>query len=372
VRVGVPKEIKSGEWRVGLTPAGVRELRRAGHTVRVESDAGTGSGFSDDQYRAEGATIVASHRDVFQASDLVVKVKEPQRSELSLLNDQHVLFTYLHLAADPPLARALAQTGATSVAYETVVDAQGRLPLLAPMSEIAGCLAAHLAFHYLLRSQGGRGVLFGGIAGTPSARAVIVGGGVVGEHAAAVAVGLGARVTVLDRSIQRLRALERMWSGRIETAYCTEAALEDALIGADVVIGSVLLPGARAPKLIRREHLVLIEDGGVLVDVSIDQGGCAETSRPTTYSDPVYAVDGVRHAAITNLPAAAARTATRALTNATLPYVLRLAGRGVDGSLRSDVELGSGVNVERGEIVHPAVLASIRAQEDEASATPVG
>jgi alanine dehydrogenase len=355
MRIGVPSEIKEGERRVGLTPGCVRELVADGHAVAIQAGAGKAAGFADSEFRDEGASILATAEEVYDFGKLIVKVKEPQANEVALLTSQHILFTYLHLAANTKLALALADTGATCIAYETVEDERGALPLLAPMSEIAGRIAALLGVDLLLAPRGGAGILLGGVPGAPAGRVVIIGGGVAGEQAASVVVGLCAQVTVLDRSLPRIRELDTRFQGRVVTAFSTDHAIEEALAGANLVIGAVLIPGDNAPRVIRREHLALLAPGAVLVDVAIDQGGCAETSHPTTHAEPSYEVDGVRHAAVTNLPAAAPITATRALTNATLPFVSRLAALdGADAAL-ADPALQGGVNVARGEIVHPAV-----------------
>ena len=354
MRIGVPTELKESERRVALLPAGVRELVAAGHEVLVETGAGSSSGFADERYAAEGAELIEGPFRLFERAELIVKVKEPVPAEIDRLGQQHVLFAYLHLAADAEMARRLASSGATCIAYETVTDAAGRLPLLAPMSEIAGRLATQLGASYLLASDGGNGTLLGGVPGIPPARVTIVGGGVVGRHAAAVAIGLGAQVTILDRSLERLRELDSTFGpAPLMTAFSTDSSLEEALAGADLVIGAVLLPGARAPRVVRRSHLPLLAADGVIVDVSIDQGGCVETSIPTTHANPIRTVDGVRHAAITNLPAAAARTATRALTNATLPYIRRLADLGTTAALELDSSLRAGLAAQHGELVAP-------------------
>lgn len=358
MKIGIPGEVKQDERRVALTPACVRELVRQGHGVTVQASAGLGSGFADDAYRREGAELASSADAVFAAAQLIVKVKEPQPAEVRLLSAEHVLFTYLHLAADPALAQGLAASGATCIAYETVRDSVGGLPLLAPMSEIAGRIAALQGAHLLLAPAGTPGMLIGGVPGAGDGRVVIVGGGVAGEQAAVVASGMGAHVSVLDTSLRRLRELDARFGGRVETLYSTDQALEEAVTGANLVIGSVLIAGARAPRIIRRRHLELLARGGVLVDVAIDQGGCAETSRPTTYSDPVYETAGVLHAAVTNLPAAAPRTATLALSNATLPYVAKLAGLGVDAAIAADAGLARGVSVRDGDILDEALIAA--------------
>jgi alanine dehydrogenase len=355
VRIGVPTEIKEGERRVALTPACVRELTRDGHELAIQSGAGLGAGYSDASFSEEGAQILNSANDVFEFAQLIVKVKEPQSCEVSRLRPHHILFTYLHLAADLDLAISLAQTGATCIAYETIQDADGSLPLLAPMSEIAGRLAALLGVDLLLASHGGAGVLINGVPGAPAGRAVVIGGGVAGEQAATSLIGLGAQVTILDRSLARLRQLDARFEGRAITAFSTDHAIERALEGANLVIGAVLLTGDLAPRVVRREHLRLLAPGAVIIDISIDQGGCVETSRPTTHANPSYEVDGIRHAAVTNLPAAAAVTATQALTNATLPFVEMIAALATMEAMVDDRHLGAGLNVAGGEILHPAI-----------------
>lgn len=359
MRIGVPREIKKDERRVGLTPACVRELVTAGHTVVIETTAGSAAGFADADFEREGATVVAAPEDVFESAELIVKVKEPQHSEVALLTSRHLLFTYLHLAADRELAAGLAASGATCIAYETLEGDAGSLPLLAPMSEIAGRLATLLGVNLMLAPEGGNGRLLTGVPGAPAGRVVVIGGGVAGGQAAALAVGLGAQVTVLDRLLPRLRELDALFHGRAVTAFSTDHAIEEALAGANLVVGAVLIPGDHAPRIVRRGHLALLAPGAVLVDVAIDQGGCAETSRATTHTEPSYEVDGVRHAAVTNLPAAAPVTATHALTNATLPYVSRIAALGEADAVIADDMVRSGVNVAFGEITHPAVARAL-------------
>jgi len=364
--VGVPRETKLLEGRVALTPAGVRELVNSGRRVIVERGAGVGSGFGDTAFIAEGAAV-ASVEDVFDEADLIVKVKEPQAHEARRLRPDQVLFTYLHLAAEPELAEALCSSGATCIAYETVEDAQHRLPLLAPMSQIAGVLAAHVGAGTLTRPAGGSGKLIGLIPGVDRARVVVLGGGVAGGHAAATALGMGASVTVLDKSAPRLQELQERFSGSISTIHASMLAIEEQLPNADVVIGAVLIHGARAPRLLCREQLEMLPQGSVLVDVSIDQGGCFETSRPTTHSEPTYEVDGIIHYCVTNMPGAVPVTSTRALTNATLPYVLALADD-VDEALERLPELRPGVNVRDGEILHSVVAAALAVDEREKAA----
>src|SRR6516165_129687 len=354
MRIGVAKEIKTDEYRVALTPSGALELAHRGHEVLVEDTAGEGSAFSNEAYEAAGARIV-SLDEVWEASDLLLKVKEPIAVEYPRLRRDLVLFTYLHLAADEPLTRALTESGVAAVAYETVELDNGRLPLLAPMSEVAGRLATQMGAWTLEKSQGGRGILLGGVPGVPPAKVVVIGGGIVGYNAALVAVGMKADVWVLDRSVQRMRDLEYMLEGRITLAMSTKLDLEHAIADADLVVGAVLIPGARAPKLITREMLGLMKPGSVLVDVAIDQGGCAETSRPTTHSDPVYVVDGVVHYCVANMPGAVPITSTKALTNVTLPYVEAIADRGLSGAVAADPALARGVNVLGGSVTYAAV-----------------
>jgi alanine dehydrogenase len=359
VRIGVPTEIKSDEYRVAITPAGVRECTARGHEVLVQRGAGLGSAIEDAHLRAQGAHILPDAQSVFGEAELVLKVKEPQPQEVGLLRAGQTLFTYLHLAAEPSLAQALRQSGATCIAYETVEDGEGRLPLLAPMSEVAGKIATQAGAFMLEKPLGGRGILLGGVPGVAAATVLVIGGGVVGMNAAFIAIGMQADVFVFDRSIDRLRELEVAFGGRASTVYSSTLAVEEMLPRADLVIGAVLIHGARAPWVIRREQLALMKPGAVLVDVSIDQGGCFETSRPSTHSDPTFPVDGITHYCVTNMPGAVPITSTYALTNATLPYVLALAEHGVDGALQRTPALRSGVNVRGGEIVHPAVAQAL-------------
>jgi alanine dehydrogenase len=358
MRVGIPTEIKPDEYRVAITPAGVRELFSRGHEVLVQAGAGLGSAISDDQFEAQGATIVADAAAVFERAELILKVKEPQASEVRMLGNEHTLFTYLHLAAEPNLAAGLRRSGATCIAYETVEDADGRLPLLAPMSEVAGKIATQAGAFMLEKPMGGRGILLGGVPGVAAATVLVIGGGVVGMNAAFIAIGMQADVFVFDRSIDRLRELEVAFAGRASTVYSSTLAIEEMLPQADLVIGSVLLHGGRAPRVISRSQLSLMKRHAVLVDVSIDQGGCFETSRPTTHSDPTFEVDGITHYCVTNMPGAVPITSTYALTNATLPYALALAD-GVEQALAHSEALRLGVNVRGGEIVHPAVAHAL-------------
>jgi alanine dehydrogenase len=358
MKVGVPKEIKTHEYRVGLTPAAVREYVAAGHSVVVETNAGAGIGASDDSYRKAGATILDSAREVFASSQMIVKVKEPQPSEWSQLREDQILFTYLHLAPDPDQARGLMQSGCTAVAYETVTDAHGGLPLLAPMSEVAGRLAIEAAGAALRRHAGGRGLLIGGVPGVQPARIVVIGGGVVGTHAARMAAGLGAEVTVLDRSIGRLRELDELFEGRVRTRFSTIDSVEEEVFAADVVIGAVLVPGASAPKLVSRGMLSSMHKGSVVVDVAIDQGGCFETSHATTHADPTYEVEGVIHYCVANMPGAVPLTSSQALNNATLPFGLALASKGFAAVLENP-HLRAGLNVHRGRLTCEPVARSL-------------
>ena len=358
MKIGVPKEIKTHEYRVGLTPGAVREYVAAGHSVLVETNAGDGIGATDEDYRGAGATILDTARDVFSSSDMIVKVKEPQPSEWVQLRENQILFTYLHLAPDPEQAMGLLKSGCTAVAYETVTDAHGGLPLLAPMSEVAGRLAIEAAGAALRRYAGGRGLLMGGVPGVQPARVVVLGGGVVGTHAARMAVGLGAEVTILDRSIPRLRELDELFDGRVRTRFSTIDVLENEVFAADVVIGAVLVPGASAPKLVSRGMLSAMRKGAVIVDVAIDQGGCFETSRPTTHADPTYEVDGVIHYCVANMPGAVPLTSSQALNNATLPFGLALANRGFAAVLE-DPHLRAGLNVHRGRLTSRPVAESL-------------
>jgi alanine dehydrogenase len=359
MKVGVPTEIKTDEYRVALTPAGARELVEHGHEVYIQAGAGVGSTIPDREYEAQGAQILPDAKAVFDEAELVLGVKEPQPEEVELLRPQHTLFTYLHLAPDPLLTKGLGETGATCIAYETVVDALGRLPLLAPMSEVAGKIATQAGAFFLERPLGGRGVLLGGVPGVASATVMIIGGGVVGQNAAFIAIGMEADVFVFDRNIDRLRELDVAFGGRASTVYSSTLAIEEMLPRTDLVIGAVLIHGARAPYVIKRSQLRLMKERAVLVDVSIDQGGCFETSHPTTHSDPTYEVDGVTHYCVANMPGAVPVTSTFALTNATLPYVLALADHGVAGAIEREPGLKSGVNVADGKVTHPAVAEGV-------------
>ncbi len=355
MRIGVPKEIKNHEYRVGLTPASVAELSAQGHEVWIETQAGAAIGFADENYREAGAQIAKGADEVFQQAQLIVKVKEPLAVERAKLRAQHTLFTYLHLAPDRPQTEELMASGATCIAYETVTDAQGRLPLLAPMSEVAGRMSIQAGAGCLEKARGGRGVLLGGVPGVAPGKVVILGGGVVGSHALAMAVGLGADVTVLDRNVDALRRLDAQYGNRITTLYSTRAALREQVLAADLVIGGVLIPGAAAPKLITADMVRQMKAGAVLVDVAIDQGGCAETSRATTHAEPTYVVDEVVHYCVANMPGAVARTSTQALNNATLPFVIALAQKGTHRALEEDPHLLAGLNVAGGVITCESV-----------------
>jgi alanine dehydrogenase len=359
MKVGVPTEVKADEYRVSLTPAGARELNIAGHEVLVQAGAGEGSAIADADYEAQGARIVPDAEAVFGEAELVLGVKEPQPEEVPLIRPGQVLFTYLHLAPNPALTRGLADSGATCIAYETVEDARGRLPLLAPMSEVAGKIATQAGAFMLEKPLGGRGVLLGGVPGVAAATVVVIGGGVVGMNAAFIAIGMEADVFVLDRNVDRLRELDLAFAGRVSTVYSSTLAVEELLPRADLVIGAVLIHGARAPYVIHREQLAMMKHRAVLVDVSIDQGGCFETSHPTTHSDPTFEVDGITHYCVTNMPGAVPITSTYALTNATLPYVLALAEHGVRGAIVADPGLRMGVNVAGGQVTHPAVAEGV-------------
>ena len=358
MRVGVPKEIKNNEFRVGLTPGSVREYIANGHEVFVETTAGAGIGADDGAYQAIGATVLGTAAEVFQRSDMIVKVKEPQPSEWAMLREDHILYTYLHLAPDPAQTAGLLESGCTAIAYETVTDDRGGLPLLAPMSEVAGRLSIQAAATALQKPNGGRGILLGGVPGVKPAQVTVIGGGVVGTHAIKMAVGLGAEVTVLDRSLPRLREIDDIFAGRVKTRYSTVEALEEEAFGADAVIGAVLIPGAAAPKLISREMLSGMKPGAVLVDVAIDQGGCFETSRATTHAEPTYVVDGIVHYCVANMPGAVPLTSSYALNNATLPFGLQLANKGLE-ALSMDRHLLNGLNVHRGRVTNQAVAEAL-------------
>jgi len=357
--VGVPKEIKTREYRVGLTPSGVREIVSAGHKVIVQRDAGSAIGLSDDLYKKAGADLISDAKDIFARAEMIVKVKEPQLSECQMLHQGQVIFTYLHLAPDPDQAEQLIKSKATCIAYETVTDNDGGLPLLAPMSEVAGRMAAQEGARCLEKTNGGSGVLLGGVPGVTPGKVVVIGGGVVGLNAARIALGMGADVTILDRSLSRLRYIDEVFCGRIKTLFSTLDAIEHQLIDADLVIGAVLIPGAAAPRLVTRNMLSVMKPGSALVDVAIDQGGCFETSKPTTHDDPIYMVDGIVHYCVANMPGGVAKTATYALTNATLPYVSLLAEKGYLAAITLNQHLQSGLNIHHGHVTHPAVAAAL-------------
>jgi len=357
--VGIPKEIKNHEYRIGMTPAGVRELVNRGHQVLVETEGGVGVGFDNASYEAVGAQIVASPADIFAAADMIIKVKEPQPNECRMLRSGQILFTYLHLAPDPEQAQLLLDSGVSAIAYETVTNAKGGLPLLAPMSEVAGRMSIQAGAHHLEKAQGGNGMLLGGVPGVEPARVVVLGGGVVGTQAAKMAAGLGAQVTIFDRSIERLQQLDDLFQGRAVGLYSTQNAVEQYVRAADLVIGAVLIPGASAPKLVTRDDVAAMRPGAVLVDVAIDQGGCFETSQATTHQSPTYVVDDVVHYCVANMPGGVARTATMALTNATLPFALRLADLGL-AALQENGHLRQGLNVHAGHVTHEAVAKALQ------------
>jgi len=359
MRIGVPKEIKVHEYRVGLVPAAARELVESGHEVFVQTGAATGIGFADADYQRVGATIAATAEDIFVGADMIVKVKEPQPQECAMLRKGQVLFTYLHLAPDPKQTEALVKSGATCIAYETVTAPDGSLPLLTPMSEVAGRMSVQVGAFCLQKANGGRGILLGGVPGVPPAKIVILGGGVSGTNAAEMAVGLRADVTVVDRSVKRLRELSAIFGASLRTEYSTQDHVEALVLEADLVIGAVLIPGAAAPRLVTREMVKRMKPGSVLVDISIDQGGCFETSRPTTHADPTYVVDDVIHYCVANMPGAVPRTSTFALNNATLPFARKLADLGWQRALRADTHLANGLNVHEGQIHNAAVAKEL-------------
>ncbi|NKB53028.1 MAG: alanine dehydrogenase [Rhizobiaceae bacterium] len=358
MKIGVPKEIKNHEYRVGLTPGSVREYVAHGHDVVVETNCGAGISATDEEYQAAGAVVLDTAEEVFATADMIVKVKEPQPNEWVQLREGQLLYTYLHLAPDPDQTRGLLESGCTAIAYETVTDNQGGLPLLAPMSEVAGRLSIQASATALQRANGGRGVLLGGVPGVAPGKVVIIGGGVVGTNAAMMAVGMGAQVTILDRSIARMRELDEMFNSRITTRYSTVNALEEEVFSADVVVGAVLIPGAAAPKLVSRAMLSDMKPGSVLCDVAIDQGGCFETSRATTHAEPTYDVDGIVHYCVANMPGAVPLTSSHALNNATLPFGLMLADHGL-AALQRDANLRNGLNVHRGKITNAAVAEAL-------------
>jgi alanine dehydrogenase len=357
--IGLPKEIKNHEYRVGLTPASVRELTTHGHQVLVQTGAGSGIGMSDEQYVAAGATLTASAAEVFAKADMIVKVKEPQPQECAMLRPGQILYTYLHLAPDPEQTKALVKSGAICIAYETITGPGGGLPLLAPMSEVAGRMAVQAGAAHLEKSKGGMGVLLGGVPGVPAAHVAIIGAGVVGTHALQMAVGMGARVTVLDKSVDRLRQLDLVFGNRINTVYSNAQSVEDAVLDAELVIGGVLIPGAAAPKLVTRSMISRMKKGAVVVDVAIDQGGCFETSHATTHAEPTYVVDGVVHYCVANMPGAVARTSTFALNNATIGHAVALADKGWKQALKDNAHLKNGLNVANGHVTYEAVAKDL-------------
>ncbi len=359
MKVGIPKEIKTLEFRVGMTPAGVHELVEDGHEVVVETMAGAGIGYGDEHYEAAGATVFKKAEDVFDAAEMIVKVKEPQLNECAMLKKDQVLFTYLHLAADPKQTEALVKSGTTAVAYETVTARDGTLPLLTPMSEVAGRLSIQAGAVALQKANGGRGILLGGVPGVRPAKVLVIGGGVAGAHAADMAVGLGAMVTILDRSLPRLRQLDDIWGGRVRTVHSNRHIIDELSVESDLIIGAVLIAGAAAPKLVTRQNVRDMNAGAVMVDISIDQGGCFETSRPTTHAEPTYMVDDVVHYCVTNMPGAVPRTSTFALTNATLPFVKALANDGWRNAMKRDPHLANGLNVHAGHVNHEAVARDL-------------
>ena len=355
MHIGIPKEIKVEEHRVSLPPSGVREFAQRGHTVFVERGAGAGSGFPDQEYDSAGATLLDSAAAVWSNADMIIKVKEPQKSEYDYLHPDLILFTYLHLAAEEQLTHALLRSGVTAIAYETVEDGQGRLPLLEPMSEVAGRMAAQVVSHYLEKHRGGRGVLMGGIPGVMPAHVVILGAGTVGANAAKIALGMGARVTLLDINLDRLRYLDDVLDSKLTTLYSNHINISKSIVTADALIGSVLIAGARAPMLVTRDMLPMMPDGSVIVDVAVDQGGCVETTRPTSHSDPTFVIDGVLHYGVANMPGAVPRTSSLGLANATLPYALKIADIGVTTALQRDRALRMGLNTLGGQCTHPAI-----------------
>jgi alanine dehydrogenase len=357
--IGVPKEIKNHEYRVGLTPASVRELTTRGHEVLVQAGAGAAIGLTDEQYQAAGCQLVADAKDIFARAEMVVKVKEPQPAECRMLRPGQILYTYLHLAPDPQQTKALIESGAVCIAYETITGPGGGLPLLAPMSEVAGRMSVQAGAHYLEIAHGGRGLLLGGVPGVASGHVAVIGAGVVGTHALQMALGLGARVTVLDKNVDRLRQLDLVFGNRISTLYSTAQSIEEAVLDADLVIGGVLVPGAAAPKLVTRSHISRMKKGAVVVDVAIDQGGCFETSHATTHADPVYVVDGVVHYCVANMPGAVARTSTFALNNATIGHAIALADKGWKAALKADAHLRNGLNVCQGKVTYEAVARDL-------------
>ena len=357
--IGIPREIKNHEYRIGLTPAGARELVSNGHQVLVENGGGDGIGLGNADYEKAGAKILATAQEIFERAEMIVKVKEPQPEECRMLRSGQTLFTYLHLAADPPQTELLMQSGATCIAYETVTDRNGGLPLLAPMSEVAGRMSVQEGAHCLEKAEGGSGVLLGGVPGVEAAKVLVIGGGVVGLNAARIAMGMGAKVTIVDRSLARLTQIDELYGDRLSTLYSTFDTIEQQLASADLVIGAVLIPGAASPKLVTRKMLGVMKPGSVLVDVAIDQGGCFETSHVTTHQDPTYVVDGITHYCVANIPGGVARTSTFALTNATLPYIIELANKGAITALEQNAHLLNGLNVHKGMVTQEAVAQAL-------------
>ena len=358
--IGVPKEIKNHEYRVGLIPASVRELVHHGHKVLVETKAGAGIGFDDAAYQAAGATIAPSAAEIFGKADMIVKVKEPQQNECKMLRKGQLLYTYLHLAPDPEQTEGLIKSGCTAIAYETVTSARGGLPLLAPMSEVAGRMSVQVGAHYLEKAQGGAGILLGGVPGVRAANVVVIGGGISGTHAVRMALGMEAIVTVIDKNLDRLRELDEVFGSSLNTIYSTVDAIEHYTVNADLLIGAVLVPGAAAPKLVTRKMIAQMRPGSVVVDIAIDQGGCFETSHATTHADPVYVVDNVTHYCVANMPGAVARTSTIALNNATLPFAVALANKGAKKALADDPHLMNGLNVHDGQVTYKAVADALK------------
>lgn len=362
MRVGVPREIKTDEYRIGMMPVGAESLTKAGHQVFVETQAGVASGFADDAYRRAGATIVPMHEDVFANSDLIVKVKEPQPQEIALFRPGQIVFTYFHFAADPDLANGCLQSGIVAIAYETLRDRQGRLPCLTPMSEIAGKMSIQEGAKYLEKPMMGRGILLGGVPGVAPAHVVVLGAGIVGTNAAKVAAGLGANVVIMDINLERLRYLDDVMPANVKTIFSDAHTIREHLLQADLVIGAVLIPGAKAPRLVTRQHLVDMKNGSVIVDVAIDQGGCVETSRPTTHQQPTFVVEGVVHYCVTNMPGAVGRTSTIALCNATLPYAMKIANQGYEQAAAQDPGFAQGINFIDGRVVNAAVAEALHFQ----------
>jgi alanine dehydrogenase len=360
MHIGVPKEIKTHEYRVGLTPISARELVAHDHKVTVQTGAGLGIGMADDDYKAAGAAIAPDAASIFTQADMIVKVKEPQPAECAMLRPGQILFTYLHLAPDPEQAVGLMKSGCVAIAYETVTDPQGRLPLLTPMSEVAGRMSVHAGAYFLEKIHGGSGTLLSGVPGVAPGKVVVLGGGVVGSNAATIALGMGADVTIIDKSVSRLAELDRQFNGHVQTIYATTGLIEQYVLAADLVIGAVLIPGAAAPKLVTRAMVGKMRKGSVIVDVAIDQGGCFETSHATTHADPIYLVDGIVHYCVANMPGAVARTSTFALNNATLPYALALADKGWRKALLADAGFRAGLNVAEGKITHPLVAEALK------------